>query len=140
MRRSRRFRTLPETFIEREDALVLRGKASSQGGQGGVNRKALQLCSQVAETLNYVFSGDCGDDLLRNLQVVNVVPAPNASQLLVTVTPVVPPGKEYDPADINQRLTAAAGRLRFEVASAITRKKTPRLLFLVTAGGSLGQA
>jgi ribosome-binding factor A len=140
MKRSQRFHALPEDFIEQEDSLVLRGKGFSQGGRGGSNRKALQLCSQVADTLNYVFSGECDDELLRNLHVVNVVPAPNGSQLLVTVAPVVPLGKEYDAGEVNQRLAAAAGRLRSEVASAITRKKTPRLLFVVSAGCALGQA
>jgi ribosome-binding factor A len=140
MKRSQRFRALPPSPFDQEDALVLRGKGLSQGGRGAGNRKALQLCSQVADTLNYVLSGECDDDLLRNLHVVNVVPAPNASQLLVTVAPVVPLEKEFDAADVNQRLSAAAGRLRSEVASAITRKKTPRLLFVVSAGCALGQA
>jgi hypothetical protein len=45
-------------------------------------RKDLQLCRQVAETLQLVL-GDCGDDVLRDLHVVRVVPAPDASQLLV---------------------------------------------------------
>ena len=50
------------------------------------NRKALQLCAQVAETLREVLGGDCGDEQLRDLTVQSVVPAPNSSRLLVTLT------------------------------------------------------
>src|SRR5437660_11636997 len=42
------------------------------------NRKALQLCRQVERTLGFVLAGECGDDLLRELCVVSVVPAPNS--------------------------------------------------------------
>jgi hypothetical protein len=41
----------------------------------------MQLCHQVAETLNCVLSGECRDEVLQNLQVLGVEPAPNASQL-----------------------------------------------------------
>ena len=50
----------------------------------GHSRKDLQLCRQVADTLSLAL-GDCGDDCLRDLHVVRVVPAPDASQLLVIV-------------------------------------------------------
>ena len=36
------------------------------------NRKALQLCGQVAETLAYVLAGETGDDVLRHLMVERV--------------------------------------------------------------------
>jgi ribosome-binding factor A len=116
---------------EHEDYLELTGTASIRFGTGTVNRKALQLCSQVAETLNYVLSGDCDDELLQNLQVASVVPAPNASQLLVTVYPVVAGGAAIEAAEVRRRLSQASGRLRTEVARSITRKKAPNLLFQV---------
>lgn len=95
------------------------------------DRKTRQLCSQVADTLNYVLSGECDDELLQNLQVMSVAPAPNASQLLVTVYPLTASATASDAADIRRRLANAAGRLRAEVAASITRKKAPRLLFQV---------
>src|SRR5262249_31993389 len=52
-------------------------------GQVVDNRKALQLCGQVADTLSPVLAGECGDDVLRSLQVIAVTPAPDSSQLLV---------------------------------------------------------
>jgi ribosome-binding factor A len=94
------------------------------------DRKARQLCSQVAETLSLVLSGECGDELLRNLQVVAVVPAPNASQLLVTVGAAIP-GEIVDEEAVMERLVQNMGRLRCEVAAAITRKRAPKLVFRV---------
>ena len=49
------------------------------------NRKALQLCAQVAQTLGVVLAGECGEDLLRELFVTSVVPAPDSSRLLVMI-------------------------------------------------------
>ena len=90
-------------------------------------RKDLQLCRQVAETLQLVL-GDCGDDVLRDLHVVRVVPAPDASQLLVIVGSA--PGETPAAArDVLDRLHAHAAGFRAEVAHAITRKRAPALLF-----------
>ena len=99
------------------------------------NRKDLQLCRQVADTLSLAL-GDCGDDCLRDLHVVRVVPAPDASQLLVIVgSPLgeVPP----PPDEVLAHLQARSVWLRGEVAHAITRKRAPSLLFeyLATAPG-----
>lgn len=94
-------------------------------------RKARQLCSQVAEALDQVLAGDCSDDLLRDLQVVAVEPAPDASRLLVTVRmPASAPVESLAaPGLILDRLARASGRLRCAVAAAITRKRTPTLGF-----------
>jgi ribosome-binding factor A len=94
------------------------------------DRKVRQLCSQVAETLGLVLSGECADDLLQSLQIVAVDPAPDASQLLVTVRAGMP-GETIDPDDATERLTEIMGKLRCEVAAAITRKRAPKLIFRV---------
>lgn len=93
-----------------------------------VDRKLLQLCRQVADTLNLVLSGECDDDVLRSLHVARVVPAPNASQLLVIVSPAWT-GEKLQPSEVLDRLAAHAGHLRNEVAAAITRRRAPRLTF-----------
>ena len=62
----------------------LRDFGSDSFPPAGHSRKDLQLCRQVADTLQLAL-GDCGDDVLRDLHVVRVVPAPDASQLLVIV-------------------------------------------------------
>src|SRR5260370_1876476 len=97
------------------------------------NRKALQLCRQVADTLGAVLAGECADDLLRDLFVASVEPHPTAVRLLVTLTPA-PSAGPFDPAEVLGRLDAVAGRLRAEVASAIHRRKAPELLFRLRLG------
>ena len=92
------------------------------------DRKARQLCSQVADTLSYVLSGECGDEVLRSLLVMAVDPAPDSTQLAVTVCQ----DSSADPVTAQEvllRLSAASGKLRAAVASAITRKRAPKLLF-----------
>jgi ribosome-binding factor A len=94
--------------------------------QGKVsNRKALQLCRQVARTLSACLEGD----LLRDLTVESVVPSPDSSRLLVTF-------RYHGSATVatSQILAALQGeraRLRAQVATGIHRRKTPELTFQV---------
>jgi ribosome-binding factor A len=90
-------------------------------------RKARQLCGQVAETLSHTLASQGHDDVLQSLHVVTVEPAPDASRLLVTVT--APRGDRVDPARVLDHLQRASGRLRCEVAAAITRKRAPTLVY-----------
>jgi ribosome-binding factor A len=104
-------------------------RTESRGGTPRVaNRKALQLCGQVARTLQLVLAGECGDEALRDLLVESVVPAPNSSRLLVTLTPG-PTAGAAPLEEVLTRLHRAQGRLRGEVAAAINRKKVPELTF-----------
>jgi ribosome-binding factor A len=96
------------------------------------DRKARQLCAQVAQTLSLVLAGEFHDELLHNLQVVSVKPAPDATQLAVAVRADVP-GTLVDPCEVLDRLNGVSGRLRTEVAAAITRKRAPKLVFQVIA-------
>jgi ribosome-binding factor A len=97
------------------------------------NRKALQLCGQVARTLAEVLAGECADAVLRDLVVESVVPAPNSSRLLVTVT-LAPTAQDSDPSRAAEHLERARGRLRTEVAAAIHRRRAPDLMFRVAGG------
>jgi len=101
------------------------------GGNGrNESRKARQLCRQVAETLDWVLSGDVPDDVLRSLRVAAVEPAPFSSRLLVTVVTDLPP-EEAEPQVILERLQRYAGRLRCEVTASVNRRKAPILVFQV---------
>lgn len=91
----------------------------------GTHRKARQLCCQVADTLNYALGDDAA---LAGLLVVSVEPAPDSTCLLVTLCPQLD-DEPLDGRAMMARLEASAGRLRFEVAAAITRKRAPKLLF-----------
>ncbi len=97
-----------------------------------INRKTRQLCAQVADTLSLVLAGEFRDQLLHNLQVVSVEPAPDASQLAV-VLGADASGTDIDVCQILDRLDGVAGWLRAEVAAAITRKRAPKLVFQVIA-------
>lgn len=96
------------------------------------DRKALQLCHQVAVTLQEVLA-DCGDPVLQALQVLEVEPAPDASRLLVTLACDEPPDEPGGAVYVRDHLSKAAGHLRAEVASAITRKRAPVLVYRLAA-------
>jgi ribosome-binding factor A len=94
-----------------------------------VDRKACQLCRQVALTLDEVLA-ECGDVVLQGLRVVSVAPFPDASRLLVSVAPVDgEPPMAAAPATVLDHLHHASGHLRFEVAAAVTRKRAPLLIY-----------
>jgi ribosome-binding factor A len=98
------------------------------------NRKALQLCGEVARTLSQVLAWESGEAILRDLMVESVVPAPDSSHLLVTV--YVPPGVEAAAAGkILERLRGASGRLRSEIATSIHRRRVPLLSFRMAGKG-----
>jgi ribosome-binding factor A len=92
------------------------------------NHKDLQLCRQAYRTLSLALSGGCGDDVLAGLIVRAVLPAPDATRLLVWLelnSPVT------DVADVLNRLERLKPMLRREVAHALVRKRAPELEFAV---------
>jgi ribosome-binding factor A len=92
------------------------------------NYRGLQLSRQVSEALSYVLSGGNASEELCCLHVVSVVPAPDSSRLLVVLWPDVDEAT-FDRAAVTARLAEQQGRIRSEVAAAITRKKAPWLIF-----------
>lgn len=92
------------------------------------NRKALQLCKQVGETLNLALAG-CADSLLNDLLVVDVRPAPDSTRLLVLVHSATK--SRFSWAEVREHLERARSLLRQEVARQIHRRKTPDLVFNV---------
>lgn len=101
-------------------------------------RKAARLCSQVSETLGLVLAGEFDDELIHNLQVVSVESASDGAQLLVTVRADLPENA-LDQEQLAQRLARVEGRLRCEIAAAITRKRVPRLVFYILGTGGPGE-
>ncbi len=107
------------------------------GSSSQVDRKARQLCRQVLEIIDSLLAGDSSDEILRDLTVVAVDPAPDSAHLLVTVT-ARPGDQSLEPTAILNRLTHAAGWLRSEVAASITRKRAPLLTYRVVEIRSTG--
>ena len=109
-------------------------RLEGRGPSGPVpNRKALQLSGQVARTLSSLLA-ESEDDVLRDLLVVSVLPAPSSVRLLVTVAPS-PAAVAVEAAAVLGRLERVRGRLRTEVAAAVHRRKAPDLTFRVVNAG-----
>jgi len=104
-------------------------RPADRSGSRRPDRKTLQLCEQVRQTLEYVLTGELDDDLLRMLYVAKVEPAPDADRLLVTVVPLTK-DERPDPAEVMARLHDRAGQLRTSVGEAISRRKVPDLLYV----------
>ena len=109
-------------------------KSARPSGSGF--RKTLQLCKQVERTLSQVLSGECHDDVLRELLVVGVEPLQGTLQLLVTVQPFDPATSPAWP-QILEHLHRAKSFLRESVAEAVSRRKVPDLMFQVSAAESV---
>jgi ribosome-binding factor A len=133
MKRDKRLREILREHcaeIGNDDGRNPRDDEKHGSAERNAGRKARQLCRQVAETIDWVLTGDVPDDLLRSLRVATVEPAPNSSWLLVTVVTDLSPD-EAEPQLILERLKAYSGRLRAEVAASINRRKAPTLAFQV---------
>ena len=108
-----------------------------RGGRPAGKRKTLQLCREAERTLGAVLAGECDDDVLRELTVLSVVPAPNAGRLLVTVA--LPAAANVPAEEVLRRLLGVSGRLRSELAAAVSRRKTPELAFRVVTAPPASQ-
>jgi len=89
-----------------------------------VDRKTLQLCRQVQRALMFAMA-ETGEDVLLDVQVESVEPAPGPGQMLVGVS------GSADAHEILEAIHRNAGQLRNEVAAAITRRKAPELFYRV---------
>lgn len=97
------------------------------------NRKALQLCRQVERILAGALEGE----MLRDLNIYAVVPAPDSSRLLATFT--FHGSDAVATPDILAALSSAYTKLRGEIALGINRKKTPELTFRVLRSSAMAQ-
>jgi ribosome-binding factor A len=125
---SRRFSRKPPTDLCSEWTVDdgIDPRFSPKRPQGKVsNRKTLQLCRQVERALSVILEGE----ILRDMTVQSVLPAPDSSRLLVTF---VYHGREVvASADVLAALHGNYARLRGAVAASIHRRKTPELTFRV---------
>src|SRR5438045_1577839 len=73
-------------FINPAFADALAGQSQDHRARRKENHKSRQLCRQVERALTMALAGECGDDVLRELYIIEVTPAPSASHLLVRVS------------------------------------------------------
>ena len=104
----------------------MKGRPSGGDPHGRARHKALQLCAQVQESLAYAL-GEAASEVLQDLIVVAVEPAPDDSHLLV----VVQDSAAHGVATVLAELEHAKGHLRHAVAEAIVRRRAPILSFTV---------
>jgi ribosome-binding factor A len=109
------------------DADSLFGSEFAAGRRG--HHKDLQLCRQAHEALSAALAL-VADDVLEDVFIVDVLPAPDASRLVVVVG--APPSADLD--EVLVRLEKRSTQLRAEVAESITRKRAPTLAFRVVPG------
>jgi ribosome-binding factor A len=107
-----------------------------KAGRKANNRKALQMCGEIARTLSAVLAWESGDNVLRCLAVDAVEPAPDSTRVLVTVY-IQTPLENADVGQVLERLHRSRGKLRTAVAAAIHRKRVPELVFRVRALGEV---
>ena len=78
--------------------------------------------------LEAVLTGEARDADLQDLNVVSVVPAPNAGRLLVTVQSWADDAISRW-SEIEEKLRRATPWLRSELATSISRRRIPELVF-----------
>lgn len=95
--------------------------------RGRHGHKDLQVCRQVFDALTYALA-ELDDDLVDELVLVSVTPAPSAARVQVTLMP------SRDGIDLDEalaRLREVAPELREEVAAEVSRRRVPELVFRV---------
>jgi len=92
------------------------------------DRKTLQLCRQVERALHLAFADAYQDEILQQVAVTSVAPAPDSRHLAVLVEPV-DPKSTLTAEEVLPTLFAASPYLRNEIANAINRRKTPELSY-----------
>ena len=105
-------------------------------GAARADHKARQLCRQVYQTLSLALAGECDDDVLRDLYIASVDPAPDSRHLVVRVVVRRAPDAPA-PAEVLGRLDRAKPLLRRLIAQAITRKRVPEISFVPTSESEL---
>jgi ribosome-binding factor A len=118
------------------DSSFVEALSNRSGRERGSHRekpdhKTMQLCRQAHRALSLALAGECNDDVLRELMVDSVAPAPDPTRLLVRV--LIPGALNVALAEILVRLDRATPILRRAVAQAIVRKRAPELSFLPIA-------
>jgi ribosome-binding factor A len=107
--------------------------AAAFAAASSADAKSLQLCEQARRALEFAFDHECRDERLAELVVVEVMPDPGVRRLRVWLRGPADMDEECH-RHIVERLAAARGFLRAQVAGAIHRKRTPELAFELLRG------
>jgi ribosome-binding factor A len=92
------------------------------------SRKELQLCKEATRIVSLVLTGETGQPLLRDLQVLSVHPEQDGSSVCVSVGHYATDIQVSD-TEVLEALKRVQGLLRTALAHALHRKHTPTLSF-----------
>jgi len=92
------------------------------------SRKELQLCKEATRIVSLVLTGETGQSLLRDLQVLSVQPEHDGSSICVSVGHYAADIQVSD-TEVLDALKRVQGLLRTALAHALHRKHTPTLSF-----------
>jgi ribosome-binding factor A len=95
--------------------------------RGRSGHKDLQVCRQVFDALTYALA-ELDDPMIEVLSLAAVTPAPSSARVMITL---VPSRDGIDAAAALERLRGVMPALRAEVASELTRKRVPELVFRI---------
>ena len=126
----RRKRELPSSADVRLDGAL---PEAALAAVSSADPKSLQLCEQARRALEFAFACECRDAVLSDLAVIGVMPDPSVRRLRVWLRGPVDMDEETHHRVV-QRLAAARGFLRAQVAAAIHRRRTPELAFELLSG------
>lgn len=101
----------------------------ARGGSRGAERAIGPLRREIERTLSYALAA-ARDPRLRDLVILNIEPAPDASCFQVMVAAPEPLTPETCAA-LTASLDSARGELRSEIARSLQRKRTPELRFAI---------
>src|SRR5690606_29493193 len=102
------------------------------------DRKQRQLAAQIARSIETTLLGESRDEVLQNMSVASVEPAPG-NRMIVTLT-VHPPGTALSREEVLARLEAHRRLLVERVAQDISRRIVPELSFWVVREGPAAAA
>lgn len=100
-----------------------------------IDRTTQRLCAQAARAIRMALLADCGDSDLQSLDVSRVEPWPDARRLRVHLATS---STDLSAAELTDKVNAVSHLLRHAVARSITRKRSPQLIFVITASPDVG--
>lgn len=103
------------------------GSSSARRDDSPHSARSRQLCAQAREALSLALAG-ARDERLHDASILDVLPHPDASCLLVAV--LAPEGAVEH---VREAISESRSWLRREVASEIHRSRAPELVFRVIA-------
>jgi ribosome-binding factor A len=118
---------------EREDFLSSLRSSSGSRDRNKTDHRAIMFCRQVQRSLAMALAGEVGDEMLQQLTVESVKPAPTCNHLLVSLG--VPNGLHVPMSELLERIERITPIFRRAIAADCSRKRVPELSFIPVAIG-----